>query len=115
MIANSSDFRALLADFGVSVTVGSTTAQAVVAAADQADDGEQGFGSGYGAGSQRRGEVIGQDILAVALVSDFPANALAIDATLTVNAGDFTGSYVIRGAYLRDAGFGVMELHLRRQ
>ncbi len=59
---------------------------------DSALSGESGFASSLGAGSQKRGEVIGRTQIVTLLTSEFEASDLEIDKKITVDGVE----YVIR-------------------
>lgn len=112
----ATEFRVMLTDFGTGVTVGATTTMAMLTVDDQVAEGETGFGSGSGAGSQKRGEVVVRQILATVLTEDFNDGELVIDDPVTVNDGNFAGDYMISNRLLsQHVGLSLTKLFLRRQ
>lgn len=110
----SAEFRVMLADLGVGISIGATTTQAMLTVDDQVAEGESGFQTGAGAGVQKRGEVIARQIVATVLTDDFGVGELAIDATATINDGDFAGNYVVSSRLLsQHAGLNLTRLFLR--
>jgi hypothetical protein len=90
--ATTAEFNLMLADFGVPVVVGAVNSFGLLDYDDQVIEGESGFASGLGAGTQKRGELIGRQIIVTVLTDDFASGALAIDTPINVNGVD----YVIR-------------------
>jgi butyrate kinase len=110
----SNEFRVMLTDLGVSISIGATTTGAMLTVDDQVAEGESGFQSGAGAGVQKRGEVIARQIVATVLTDDFNVGELAIDATATINDGGFAGNYVVSKRLLsQHAGLSLTKLFLR--
>jgi len=114
--AAANEFRVMLGDFGNQITVGATSGSAMVAVDDQVIEGEAGFATGAGAGTQKRGEVIGRQIMATVLTQDFPEGTLDIDTPMTIDDGPFAGSYAIRERLLQQhVGLSLTKLYLRVQ
>jgi len=112
----SAEFQVMLNDFGSGITIGATTTLAMLTVDDQVAEGETGFATGSGAGSQKRGEVVIRQIVATVLTQDFNDGELAIDAPVTVNDGNFAGSYAISNRLLsQHVGLNLTKLFLRRQ
>jgi hypothetical protein len=108
------EFRVMLGDFGTGITVGATTTLCMLTVDDSVAEGESGFATGSGAGVQKRGEVIARQIVATVLTEDFNDGELAIDAPLTINDGDFAGSYVVSNRLLsQHVGLNLTKLYLR--
>lgn len=104
------EFRVMLGDFGEPVTAGGVTKQAIITVDEQVIEGENAFAGGA---AQKRGEVIGREIVALVLTRDFPDGTLEIDAPFSIDAGEFAGSYRIRNAKAQKNGLGVTEISLR--
>jgi hypothetical protein len=86
------EFRLMLSDLGVPVVVSNVTTYGLKDYDDQVIEGESGFASGSGAGTQKRGELIGRQIVLTVLSDDFPPGTLAIDTPITADGEN----YVIR-------------------
>lgn len=111
----AAEFRVMLNDFGTGITVGATTTLAMITVDDQVAEGEAGFASGGGAGLQKRGEVVIRQIVATVLTADFNDGELAIEAPMTINDGNFAGSYAISNRLLsQHVGLNLTKLYLRR-
>jgi hypothetical protein len=90
--ATTAEFELMLADVGVPVVCGPVTTYGLLDYDDQLIEGEAGFASGAGAGTQKRGQAVGRQIIVTVLSDEFPPGVLAIDTPITVDGG----SYVIR-------------------
>jgi hypothetical protein len=90
--ATTAEFELMLADIGVPVVLGDVSTFGLLDYDDQVVQAESGFASGLGAGTQKRGEVMGRQIIVTVLTDDFEDGALAIDTTIKVDGKD----YVIR-------------------
>jgi hypothetical protein len=90
--ATTAEFRMMLADVGVPVVCGTVETDGLLDYDDHVLEGEAGFGSGAGAGTQKRGEVIGRQQVLTVLTDDFDDGQLAIDTPINVDGAD----YVIR-------------------
>lgn len=90
--ATAAEFRLMVGDVGVPIAQGAVNTFGLLDYDDQAIEGEAGFSTAAGAGSQKRGQVIGRQIVVTVLTSDFPEGALAQDAAIQVDGQD----YVIR-------------------
>jgi len=91
-VATTAEFQLMLSDVGVPVICGGVTTNGLLDYDDQVVEGESGFASGLGAGTQKRGELIGRQIIVTVLSDDFDDGVLVIDTPITVNGVD----YVIR-------------------
>jgi len=111
-IGSVDEFRLMLADLGVPVVCGGVSTFGLKDYDDQVIEGEAGFASSAGAGTQKRGELIGRQIIATVLTDDFPPGTLTIDTPITVD-GEF---YVIRTALSHShMGLNLTNLQLGRQ
>src|SRR6266498_2109053 len=90
--ATTAEFRLMLSDVGVPVVCGAVSTTGLLDYDDQLIEGEAGFSSGAGAGMQKRGEVLGRQLVLTVLTDDFDAGQLTIDTAITVDGVD----YVIR-------------------
>jgi hypothetical protein len=90
--ATTAEFQLMLADFGVPVEIGEISTFGLLDYDDQVIEGEGGFASGLGAGSQKRGETIGRQIIVTVLTDEFEAGVLVIDRSIKADGKD----YVIR-------------------
>jgi hypothetical protein len=90
--ATTAEFELMLADIGVPVVCGSVSTFGLLDYDDQVVQAESGFASGLGAGTQKRGEVMGRQIIVTVLTDEFDEGALAIDTPIDVDGK----AYVIR-------------------
>jgi hypothetical protein len=90
--ATTAEFQLMLGDVGVPVVVGAVSTFGLLDYDDQVVEGESGFAGGLGAGTQKRGELIGRQLIVTVLTDDFDDGVLKIDTPITVNGVD----YVIR-------------------
>ena len=91
-VSTTAEFQLMLQDFGVPVVVGAVNTFGLLDYDDQVIEGESGFASGAGAGVQKRGELVGRQIVVTVLTDDFNPGDRAIDQKITVDGVD----YVIR-------------------
>lgn len=82
----------MLADVGVPVVCAGVNTFGLLDYDDQVVESETGFRSALGSGTQKRGELIGRQIICTVLSDDFDDGTLVIDASINVNGVD----YVIR-------------------
>jgi hypothetical protein len=105
------EFQLMLEDCGVPVVCGSVNTYGLLDYDDQIVEGEAGFASGIGGGTQKRGEIIGRQIIVTVLSDEFQPGALAIDTPITVDGTD----YVIRTALAHShMGLNLTSLYLGR-
>ena len=105
------EFELMLADVGVPVILGDIETSGLLDYDDQVIEGETGFASGLGAGTQKRGELVGRVIIVTVLTNDFPDGALAIDAEINVDGVD----YAIRNALAHShMALDLTSLYLRK-
>jgi|SRR5882724_2708867 len=90
--ATTAEFQLMLSDVGVPVVCGDVSTNGLLDYDDQIVEGEAGFSTGMGAGTQKRGELIGRQIIVTVLSDEFDDGVLVIDTPITVNGKD----YVIR-------------------
>jgi hypothetical protein len=90
--ATTAEFQLVLADFGVPVEVGGISTFGLLDYDDQVVEGEAGFASALGAGTQKRGEMIGRQIVVTVLTDEFEDGVLVIDRPIKVDSKN----YVIR-------------------
>ena len=88
----AAEFALVLADNGVTVVSGDTTTQGLLDYDDYVAEGEPGFKSAAGAGLQKRGELVGRQIIVTVLSDEFSDGELEIDQLIEVDGQD----YVIR-------------------
>jgi hypothetical protein len=102
--ATTAEFKLMLEDVGVPVVCGGVSTLGLFDDDDQVIEGESGFASGVGAGIQKRGQVVGRQIIVTVLSDEFEDGVLTIDAPIQVKGTD----YVIRLAL----GHSHMQLNL---
>jgi hypothetical protein len=90
--ATTAEFELMLADIGVPVVLGEVSTLGVLEYDDQVVQAESGFASGLGAGIQKRGEVMGRQIVVTVLTDEFDDGVLAIGTPIKVDGKN----YVIR-------------------
>jgi hypothetical protein len=90
--ATTAEFKLMLADVGVPVVCGAVNTLGLLDYDDQVIEGESGFSSGAGAGTQKRGQVVGRQIIVTVLSDEFDDGVLTIDTPIKVDGAD----YVIR-------------------
>lgn len=90
--STTAEFKLMLADVGVPVVLGTVETFGLLDYDDQVVEGESGFQTGAGAGVQKRGELIGRQIICTVLTDEFDDGALAVDTPISVDGKD----YVIR-------------------
>jgi len=87
--ATEAEFELMLADVGVPVVFGAVSTNGVLDYDDQLELGESGFQSSMGAGSQKRGQVIGRQLILTVLTSDFADEPLESDESITVDGVEY--------------------------
>lgn len=110
-ISSVDEYRMMLADLGTPVTIGSTDGLGIWAYDDQVLEGETGFPSGAGAGTQKRGELVGRNIVVTVLTDDFPEEALMIDAPASVGGTQYEVRLALSQSHL---GLNLTNLYLRK-
>jgi hypothetical protein len=96
----TAEFRLMLSDDGVQVVCGAVNTFGLLGHDDHVVEGEPGFPSRGGAGLQKRGELVGRQILVTVLSADFADGALAIDAPITVGGNDYVIRLAIENSHM---------------
>lgn len=110
-ISSADEFRLMLADLGTPVTIAGTDGMGLASYDDQVLEGETGFASGAGAGTQKRGELIGRQIVVEVLTDDFPGGSLLIDAPAIVGGQQYLVRLALSQSHL---GLNLTNLYLRK-
>lgn len=89
------EFALMLGDVGVPVVCGSVNTSGLLDYDDQVLGGESGFQSSLGAGTQKRGGVIGRQLILTVLTSDFADVELVSDTEINVDGTDYVVRYAL--------------------
>lgn len=90
----------MLGDVGVSVVCGTVTTNGLLDFDDAAMSGESGFQSSMGAGSQKRGEVIGRTLILTVLTSDFEGVTLESNVPIVVDGVNYVIRYALEHEHM---------------
>jgi hypothetical protein len=91
--STEAEFELMLSDVGVAVSCGPVNDFGLLDYDDQVIEGETGFQSSLGAGTQKRGGVIGRQLILTVLTSTFADADLSSDQPITVDGQDYEISY----------------------
>ncbi len=89
------EFALMLGDVGVEVVCGDVTTEGLPDYDDQVLAGESGFQSSLGAGTQKRGGVIGRQLIVTVLTSEFADVELVSGTEITVDGTDYVIRYAL--------------------